>query len=88
MTKTNIPTYAEIASFKAVLIKDKKNLHHAELEAQQEKLARMEFSCLRTINSLSNRTDNYLMDKARQLASLERFRPNNQPSALVGGLHH
>ena len=72
MNEQRIPTYAEIASFKESLIKSRNELEQMELKSRQEKLARMEFACLRAIGSLAERSDRDLMLKAQQLATLKR----------------
>ena len=71
MSDRKVPTYAEIASFKASLIKAKKTLGQDELKLLQEKLVVMEFTCLRAISSLTHRSDKDLMARARKRARLE-----------------
>ena len=71
MPARRIPTYAEIASFRESLIKTRKQLELDELEKLHGTLVRMEFDCLRAIPSLSHRSDQDLMERARQRAHLE-----------------
>ena len=71
MPARRILTYAEIASFRESLIKTRKQLELDELEKLHGTLVRMEFDCLRAIPSLSHRSDQDLMERARQRAHLE-----------------
>lgn len=71
MPARRIPTYAEIASFRESLIKTRKQLELDELEKLHGTLVRMEFDCLRAIPSLSHRSDQDLMQRARERARLE-----------------
>mgnify|MGYP003589880537 CR=1 FL=1 len=73
MAARRIPTYAEIASFREKLIKSQKTLGQTELDKQCSQLIRMEFSCLRAIASLSERSDQELMYKAQRRARLEHI---------------
>ena len=73
MTARRVPTYAEIASFRESLLKSKKTLAQEELAAQQTRLMRMDYNCLRAIASLSHRSDLDLLARARQRAHLEHY---------------
>lgn len=73
MNDKSIPTYAEIASFKESLLKSKKNLDEQTLKSKQEQLVRMEFRCLRSIDTLIKHPDDVLLARARIRARLEHY---------------
>ena len=70
MALSRIPTYAEIAAFRESIIKTRKSLSPKEMETMQDKLALMEYRCLRAINTLNDRTDSDLMKRAQQRSRL------------------
>ena len=76
MPGRRIPTYAEIASFRESLIKTRKQLELDELEKLHGTLVRMEFDCLRAIPSLNHRSDQDLMERARERARQQTLRQN------------
>ena len=65
-----VPTFAEIAAYRATLIKEQKRLSPDELDAMQDTLMRMEFHCLRAIKGLRHRSDSELQARASQRAQL------------------